>query len=51
MTDKPPPLDDKEAEDRFNETLGRLVNTPPKPHKLRAPLKDEAAPKGGPGRN
>jgi hypothetical protein len=34
MTDKPPePEDEKEAERRFNETLGRLVNTPHKPHK------------------
>jgi hypothetical protein len=34
MTEKPPePMDEKEAEDRFNETLGRLVNTPHKPHK------------------
>lgn len=24
--------EDREAERRFNETLGRLVNTPPKPH-------------------
>ncbi len=32
MTDKPSP-DEKEAEDRFNETLGRLVNTPHTPHK------------------
>jgi hypothetical protein len=36
MTDKSPPEDDKEAERRFNETLGRLVNTPHKPHE---PLK------------
>jgi len=34
MTDKPADeTDDKEAERRFNETLGRLVNTPPTPHK------------------
>ena len=34
MTDKPPePEHDKEAERRFQETLGRLVNTPHKPHK------------------
>ena len=33
MTDKHPEPDDKEAERRFNETLGRLVNTPHKPHK------------------
>lgn len=34
MTDKPPePEYEKEAERRFQETLGRLVNTPPKPHK------------------
>ena len=32
MTDKPSE-DDKEAERRFNETLGRLVTTPHKPHK------------------
>jgi len=33
MTDKPPEIEDAaEAERRFNETLGRLVNTPHKPH-------------------
>jgi hypothetical protein len=33
MTDKPSePNDEKEAEDRFNETRGCLLNTPPKPH-------------------
>jgi hypothetical protein len=32
--DKP---DEGEAERRFNETLGRLVNTPPKPHKDEVP--------------
>jgi len=37
MADKPPePEDEAEAERRFQETLGRLVNTPHKPH---APLK------------
>jgi hypothetical protein len=36
MTDKPPEpdkLDDTEAERRFNETLGRMLKTPPSPHK------------------
>lgn len=34
MTQKPPePEDEKEAERRFNETLGRMLSTPPKPHK------------------
>lgn len=34
MSDKKPPeLDEKEAERRFQETLGRLVNTPHQPHK------------------
>lgn len=37
MTDKPPEPEDKEAERRFQETLGRLVNTPPKPHKDEPP--------------
>ena len=31
MPDKPSD-DEKEADHRFNETLGRLVNTPHKPH-------------------
>lgn len=36
MTDKrAPEQDDKEVEARFNETLGRLVNTPHKPHAAR----------------
>ena len=30
---EPTPDDDKEAERRFQETLTRLANTPPKPHK------------------
>jgi hypothetical protein len=42
MTDKPSDVDDKEAERRFQETLGRMVNTPHKPH---APLKPKPAPK------
>jgi len=40
MTDKPPESEDRmltdderEANRRFQETLGRLVNTPHKPHK------------------
>lgn len=33
MAEDPKPEDEKEAERRFQETLGRLVNTPPKPHK------------------
>ncbi|MBX3484803.1 hypothetical protein [Phenylobacterium sp.] len=33
MTDKSPPeTDEQEAERRFQETLGRLVNTPHKKH-------------------
>jgi hypothetical protein len=36
MSDKPSEQDEKEAERRFNETLGRMLGTPPKPH---APLK------------
>lgn len=46
MTDKPPEPDDKEAEDRFNETLGRLVNTPPKPHRPKGGREPKPAPKG-----
>jgi hypothetical protein len=50
MTDKPPEPDDKlpeaEAERRFNETLGRLVNTPHTPHKPKEPKTD-----GQPKRN
>jgi len=33
MSDKPPEQDDKEAERRFNETLGRMLGTPHQPHK------------------
>jgi hypothetical protein len=33
MAEKPQGDDDKEAERRFNETLGRMLHTPPKPHK------------------
>jgi hypothetical protein len=33
MAEKPPESDDKEAERRFNETLGRMLNTPHQPHK------------------
>jgi hypothetical protein len=33
MTNKPSPEDESEADRRFTETLGRLVNTPHKPHK------------------
>ncbi len=37
MTNKiPEPADEKEAERRFQDTLGRLVNTPYQPH---APMK------------
>jgi hypothetical protein len=32
-TSPDPSADEKEAERRFQETLGRLVNTPHKPHK------------------
>jgi hypothetical protein len=35
---KKPPEDEKEAERRFNETLGRMLGTPHKPH---APLSKE----------
>jgi hypothetical protein len=45
MTDKPQTDDEREAERRFNETLGRLVNTPHKPH---APLKKGREPKPAP---
>lgn len=34
---EPPKEDDAEAERRFQETLGRLVNTPHKPHKPAEP--------------
>lgn len=44
MTDKPSPAEEKEAEDRFNETLGRLVNTPHTPHR---PPKPSRKPKVG----
>jgi hypothetical protein len=44
MTDKP--SDEKEAERRFNETLGRLVNSPPRPHKTKTP---PGEPRGGKG--
>ena len=41
MTEKPdPPTEDKEAEARFNETLGRLVNTPHQPHKPATPKRE-----------
>jgi len=43
MADKPIETDEKEAERRFNETLGRLANTPHKPHRA-------AKPKGQGGR-
>lgn len=36
MTDKPKPsenLPEAEADERFNRLVGKLVNTPPKPHK------------------
>jgi hypothetical protein len=39
MADKPPPEDrmltedERDVQRRFQETLGRLVNTPPTPHK------------------
>jgi hypothetical protein len=49
MTDKPPESEDRMLTDeerdvqrRFQETLGRLVNTPHKPH---APLKPSPAKK------
>jgi hypothetical protein len=29
----PKAADEREAEKRFNETLGRMLHTPPKPHK------------------
>lgn len=40
-----PSEDDKEAERRFTETLGRLANTPPTPHE---PLKKGREPKPAP---
>ena len=40
--DRMPTEDERDVQRRFNETLGRLVNTPHKPH---APLKPKA-PKG-----
>lgn len=46
MTANPPQSeDDKEADARFNETLGRLVNTP---HTPRAPIKEGREPKPAP---
>jgi hypothetical protein len=41
MTEKPPEPDDKEADRRFNETLGRMLTTPHQPH---APLKPKVQP-------
>jgi len=46
MADETPkPEDEKEAERRFQETLGRLVNTPHKPHET---LKKGRGPKAPP---
>jgi hypothetical protein len=48
MTDKAPePDDEKEAERRFQETLGRMLHSPPKPHE---PLKKGRGPKPAPQR-
>jgi hypothetical protein len=47
MAEKPSEQDDKEAEARFNETLGRLLNTPHTPHKPTAepkPTRNPAKP-------
>jgi hypothetical protein len=44
MTDKPSE-DDKEAERRFNETLGRMLGTPPKPHQPKEGREPRPAPK------
>jgi len=53
MSEKPPEPkdqtlteDEREANRRFQETLGRLVNTPHKPH---APLKPRPPRKAKPG--
>jgi hypothetical protein len=46
MDDRPPEPEDKEAERRFNETLGRLVNTPPKPHKESVAVTKKSGAKG-----
>lgn len=43
-----PPEDDKEAEARFNETLGRMLNTPPTPH-VKKSVSESAQPKKGGG--
>jgi hypothetical protein len=46
MSTKPPePDDEKEAERRFQETLGRLVNTP---HKKHEPIGKGREPKPAP---
>lgn len=42
MAEKPPTDEEQEAERRFQETLGRLVNTP---HKKHEPLKPKPAKK------
>ena len=54
MTDKTPESADpkltdeeREAEQRFQATLGRLVNTPHKPHKPAAPSGEKRTPKDG----
>lgn len=52
MTDKPPePEDNEEAERRFNKTLGRMLDTPPKPHTMKAKTDRKPVPKkvGGDG--
>lgn len=45
MTDKPESEDEKRDEEVFNAVLGRLVNTPHKPHE---PLKKGREPKPAP---
>lgn len=47
MTNRPSD-DDKEAERRFNETLERLVKTPPKPHKPHKPSREGCEPRSAP---
>jgi len=45
IKESPEPEDDKEAETRFNETLGRMLGTPPQPHKQKDERGPEPAPK------
>ena len=48
MVDKPEEKDsEKEVDRRFQETLGRLVNTPHKPHEKSPSAVKKAGAKGG----